>query len=46
MEVEVELLKIWGKVDVVDSEFDIWLCAKIRLDEAMSYVINVNVLFF
>lgn len=43
---EVELLKIWGKVDVVDSEFDICFCAKIRLDEAMSYVINVNVLFF
>ena len=48
VEVEVyeELLKTWGKVDVVDGEFDICLCAKIKLDEAMSYVINVDVLFF
>ena len=46
VEVDGELLKTWGKVDVIDGEFDICFCAKIKLDEAMSYVINVDVLFF
>ncbi|KAK9987773.1 hypothetical protein SO802_028012 [Lithocarpus litseifolius] len=38
---EEELLQSWGKVDVVDGEFDIDFCARSELDEAMVFMIKI-----
>nr|XP_023897863.1 uncharacterized protein LOC112009762 isoform X2 [Quercus suber] len=40
-EVEEELLKSWGKVDVVDGEFDVAFCTTSELDEAMVFTIKI-----
>lgn len=38
---EKELLKSWGKVDVVDGEFDVAFCTTSELDEAMVFTIKI-----
>ncbi|XP_075672916.1 uncharacterized protein LOC142642449 [Castanea sativa] len=40
-EVGEELLKSWGKVDVVDGEFDIAFCTTSESDEAMVFTIKI-----
>ena len=41
VEVKDELLKSWGKVDVVDGEFDVAFCTTSELDEATVFTIKI-----